>query len=154
MKNFTSIGLLILILLMGGNYAEALTDTVSLESLPVDNLDFKNPFVSLLPKKEIIKREIEKPIVPEPVAKEIEKDITPPNLIIKGLVWNSNRPQAIINESVVGVGDTVEEAKITAITRTGIDILFEGKHFTVSPNELTVRNDGNNFDSRPKNRLR
>ncbi len=155
MKNYTFITRLILILLLaGGSCLKGFAEGVGLDNLPAENLDFKNPFVSLLPKKEVPKKEVGSVAKPTPVATAPEKEVIPPSLIIRGLVWNSDSPQAIINENVVGLGDTIEDAKITAIKRTGIEILFEGKYFTVSPNEQTARSSAKSFDSRQDNRLR
>jgi hypothetical protein len=60
-------------------------------------------------------------------------EIKPPDLRITGLVWNTNRPQAIINEKVVDVGDSIEDAIIVAINKTGIEISFQGQTMTVTP---------------------
>lgn len=57
----------------------------------------------------------------------------PPDLKISGLVWNTSRPQAIVNDRVVDVGDVIEEAKIVSIRRDGIKIEFKGQNFDLSP---------------------
>ena len=62
-----------------------------------------------------------------------EEEPEMPTLTVTGLVWNSNRPQAIINETVVNVGDTLEDVKITAIHKGGVDVEFYGKTSTISP---------------------
>ena len=92
---------------------------------------FRNPFVPFLPKKPI-----------EPVA-EIKEAITnatqlavkPPDLQISGIVWNTDRPQAIINSFVVGVGDTIADVLITNITRSGVSFEYKGKRFIIDPNK-------------------
>ncbi len=60
-------------------------------------------------------------------------ELKPPDLKITGLVWNTSRPQAIINDKVVDVGDTVDEAIIVAINKTGIEVSFDGKTSTITP---------------------
>ena len=62
-----------------------------------------------------------------------------PEMTITGLVWNSERPQAIINGKVLSVGDTwtdsqtKEEIKINRIEKTGIDVSYKGKTWTIKP---------------------
>ena len=51
---------------------------------------------------------------------------TPPTLQVQGLVWGGSRPQAIINEKVYSVDDTVEGARILSIDRRGITIDHHG----------------------------
>lgn len=68
-------------------------------------------------------------IVPqEPIRKEV---IKPPILNISGLVWNSDMPQAIINSKILNLGDTIDNAVITNINESGIEILYRGAKFTV-----------------------
>ena len=74
------------------------------------------------------------PKPPEPVAPPppiIERSL--PNVSISGIIWNSDRPQAIINGQIVDVGDTVMEIEITDIQKTGIDGLFDGRAVTLKP---------------------
>ena len=66
--------------------------------------------------------------VPE---KEIEK-FSIPDLNIEGLIWNSDMPQAIINGSVVKIGDYIEGVKIVGIDKKGITIEHEGQKVLIS----------------------
>jgi len=66
--------------------------------------------------------------VPE---KEIEK-FSIPDLNIEGLIWNSDMPQAIINGSVVKIGDYIEGVKIVGIDKKGITIDYEGQKVLIS----------------------
>jgi len=65
--------------------------------------------------------------------KEDKAPAAPPSLNITGLIWNSDRPQAIINEQVVDIGDTVQNVEIVAIHKMGVDISFNGQVITVKP---------------------
>ena len=74
--------------------------------------------------------------LPSPPALKVKKDVKPqilkiPTLTISGLVWNTDKPQAIINNKIVSVGDTIEEAKIIRITRAGITLNYHGKEITI-----------------------
>jgi len=46
------------------------------------------------------------------------------SLNISGIVWNSERPQAIVNETVVSIGDTVNGLLIKDITEAGLIVVF------------------------------
>ena len=67
-------------------------------------------------------------VVPE---KEIEK-LPIPDLNIEGLIWNSDMPQAIINGSVVKIGDYIEGVKVVEIDKKGITIEYEGQKVLIS----------------------
>ncbi len=54
-----------------------------------------------------------------------------PNFTINGLVWDTDRPQAIVNNNVVGIGDEVEHFLITNITSAGIDVISQGRQYRV-----------------------
>ncbi|MDD3375591.1 MAG: hypothetical protein PHY73_07730 [Candidatus Omnitrophica bacterium] len=107
----------------------------------------KNPFKSSLPKIEEMVEKIPEPTninieKPERKAqpravdlKDAEKKVKPiikaPELIVSGLIWNTKLPQAIINQNVVTVGDTIESSKIVNIHKDGVDVLFSGITFTI-----------------------
>lgn len=54
-----------------------------------------------------------------------------PNLTVKGIIWGGRFPQAIIDNKVLGVGDSIQGARITAIGKEGVTLLFGGKSFTL-----------------------
>lgn len=98
----------------------------------------RNPFASQLPlpPQSLLVDSEKKPAAkvqdkgqPAPVIEE--KDLPP--LKVTGLVWNSKRPQAIINGQVVGVGETIGEVKIVSIRPDGVDVLFQDKIITLTP---------------------
>jgi hypothetical protein len=99
----------------------------------------RNPFEPWLPNVVVEPKGTAKPAVkatvkPEPRRVDrTTRAVKPPDLRITGLVWNTNRPQAIINEKVVDVGDSIEDAIIVAINKTGIEISFQGQTMTVTP---------------------
>lgn len=130
MKNSAKI-LLVLIFLMSN---QALLWAVSNSS----DLEFKNPFVPMTPKKKE-----ERPAAPQtpqlPVQPIQQAPVVPPSLIITGLVWGSARPQAIIENTVVDVGDEIKGVKITGINQSGINFLYQDKYFTVTIDQNTAR---------------
>ncbi|MBN1913911.1 MAG: hypothetical protein JW788_05875 [Candidatus Omnitrophica bacterium] len=71
-----------------------------------------------------------------------------PALTIQGLVWGGAFPQAIINNRVVKVGDIIEEAKITAISKTGVKVVFDKREYDLSsPASVNI---SNSFKNRKK----
>jgi len=51
------------------------------------------------------------------------------SLKVTGLVWGGQKPKAIIDGNVVGIGDAVKEAKILDITKEGILFDYKGKQY-------------------------
>jgi len=56
-----------------------------------------------------------------------------PNWKIQGLIWNTDRPQAIVNNQVVNLGDFIQEWKITGISKAGIAISCQDVTFLIEP---------------------
>ena len=56
----------------------------------------------------------------------------PPSLSVQGVWWKGSKPLAIINGRIYGLGDPVGGATITAITRTGVTIDFQGTTMQVT----------------------
>ena len=65
-------------------------------------------------------------------------EFVPPALKVQGIIWGGKFPQAIINDKVVKVGDTIEGAQITDIKKEGITCLFQGRQFNVSSPALNL----------------
>lgn len=56
---------------------------------------------------------------------------TAPTLEIQGIIWGGRLPQAIVNNKVVKVGDTVQEARIIDINKEGVTVFFGGAQYTI-----------------------
>ncbi|HLF18503.1 MAG TPA: hypothetical protein VI749_06365 [Candidatus Omnitrophota bacterium] len=120
----------------------------------------RNPFTSQIPVKEEITvtegiknedieivEEIPKPItdiIPNMPVQPIEVKVSTPKLNITGLIWNSDRPQAIVNGNIVGVGDrlfgvpsdsgeVIPEITIEDITNEGLLVSFASKTIVLRP---------------------
>ena len=131
--------------------AHARGNALTFSKLESEMITVENPFKSQLP--EIKKPKIDmpdkppkpskdttpkdttkKPGHPKPIAAPPVVKKTPlPNVTINGIIWNSDRPQAIINGKIVDIGDTISEIQITGIRKTGIDGLFDGRDVTLQP---------------------
>ena len=55
-----------------------------------------------------------------------------PSLQIQGIVWGGGFPQAIINNKVVRVGDTIEEVRITDINKSGVTVFSGNWQYNLS----------------------
>jgi len=135
------------------------------EPASADNIEegiYTNPFIPKLPEKKVeIIPEIVEPIIEAPPI-EVETPVQPveivetskliveaPELSISGLIWNSEFPQAIVNNQIIQLGDTIEGATIVGIHQDGIDITYEGDQFTISKNvkEELSDDEKNSFDN-------
>lgn len=69
--------------------------------------------------------------VPKPVAEEAPApqavDFPVDKFKVTAVLWGSKRPQAIINDNVIGLGDDLDGGRITGIDKEGIHISYEGK---------------------------
>ena len=116
-----------------------------------------NPFKSQLPQKVVIKPKVIEPPVkprpsepsrsmtmPPPLSRKSEPsksavevkpvvEVLPPKLTINGIIWNTDRPQAIVNGKIVDIGDIISKVKITDIRKSGIEGIFLGKPVTIKP---------------------
>ena len=126
-------------------------DKNSLEDL--DSL--RDPFVPQLPLPPM--EEIQKPVVQTPVQPlesspkqetvrlqplpqkqaTVEEPLKTPVIQISGLIWNSDQPQAIINNQIVKVGDQIEEWTIQKIDKDGIEISARGNKILI-PTDFSV----------------
>lgn len=107
----------------------------------IDTLQtLKNPFIPQLPIIEGPTTEgqtQEESLMPNQAIQDapqmmptIEEIIRPPTLTISGLIWNTDRPQAIINDKVINQGEIVDGCEITQIGKEGIKFKFQNKVFT------------------------
>lgn len=51
---------------------------------------------------------------------------------MEGLIWGGPQPQAIINGSVLNVGDEISNAKVKHISKNGVVITYQGTDFTLN----------------------
>lgn len=92
------------------------------------NLEYKadglrDPFEGYIAKKEERK-------VSEVPTQEVS--VSPPTLTVQGIIWGGLFPQAIINNKVVKVGDTIEGAQIMDIKKEGIVVSFKNRQYNLS----------------------
>jgi len=84
--------------------------------------DLRDPFSSYLRKKN----------ASEDGTQTLKEEIvTPPQLNVEGVIWGDILNQAIINNKVVRIGDTIEECTITGIDKGGVTISFKKHTFKI-----------------------
>jgi hypothetical protein len=100
----------------------------------------RDPFENQLPFSEP-EPEPEPGVFQEPEAEiEVPKaPVVPPEITVDGIVSGGTIPQAVIRQKVVRVGDTVEGARITKITKEGVEIVYQGETFMFSSPSKTVK---------------
>ena len=52
-------------------------------------------------------------------------------LMLDGIVWDDEKPYAIINNRVLGIGDAIGKSRITAITETAVTLEEDGNAFSI-----------------------
>jgi hypothetical protein len=102
--------------------ANALAEEQAVEFKPQNDKDpFRKPYGKDMEKKTdeatIAVPKVEKPL---------------PSFTVQGIFWGGKFPQAIIDDQVVKVGDTIKEARIVDITREGITVSFDDKIHTIT----------------------
>ncbi len=85
----------------------------------------KDPFRKAVGKEAEAKKE-------EVVVPIVKPERPLPQFTVQGIFWGGRYPQAIIDDVVVKVGDTVKEAVIVDISRDGITVSFDNKLHTIA----------------------
>jgi len=56
---------------------------------------------------------------------------------LQGLVWGGDFPQAIINNKMVKIGDTIEGVEVVAIGKEGVTLVYANKKYNLSSPSMT-----------------
>lgn len=72
---------------------------------------------------------------------EEERVVAAPNLNIQGLIWGGRLPVAIIENSVLKVGDVINGYKVDKIDKNGVVLSASGTSFRIGPPSLTQLNN-------------
>ena len=113
------------------------------EDIVGDLEGIKDPFMSQLPEPVVVPKQpvvvpvevvphkvVEKPPVDMsikvPKIPEVVKKPNMDSIVLKGVVWNSDTPQVIINDKVMSVGDEINGMRIVTISRDGVEFSSNG----------------------------
>lgn len=104
-------------------------DTKTEPEVVYSGSDYDSPFKSGLPKKQDDS---------DKGRPDGTDEYAPPSLTVQALVWGGQYPQAIINNTVVKVGDTIEEAEILEIAKDKVKLLYKGRNFFIGVGEADI----------------
>jgi len=61
-----------------------------------------------------------------------------PDLKVQGIIWGTDIPQAIINNKVVKVGDTIAGGvRVVEINKDGVSVFFKNRNYNLSSPAIT-----------------
>ena len=118
-------------LLMGGFTIFGGQLLLAQQNLEYTTQDPRDPFEEQLPKPEQPKKEppeVEEPLIIPELPKKV---INPPDITIESMISGGPKPRVIIKGRMLGVGEEVEGARITNITREGAEVVYEGEKFII-----------------------
>lgn len=117
-------------------------DAMKMEALPEEErvaLSLKNPFLPQIPREPKIETPPQQQArtaapsgAPQAPAQSLPKQL-PPQFVVSGLVWNTKRPQAIINGQIVSIGDRVNAWSVESISRDGIQVRLGAEIMLLKP---------------------
>ena len=128
----------IAIFLMGFPYIILADDGDGIISRPVigySSGDLRDPFNDLF-QLAAEKEKKEKERQPVEISQDDTVSVAPmPSLDkfkVQGIIWGGKFPQAIINNKILSVGDSLEGLKIVNIEKVGVTLSFAGKMVSLS----------------------
>lgn len=132
--NANSLRVVFILFLLGALFADrhsfslAATDNVSILKSSV----IRDPFLPLYPERETEKKAASGKTAPvmRPAANIGKKTL---DFTVQGLVWGQTTPQAIINNKVVSIGDTIDDAKVIDISKEGVRLLYQNDMILIKP---------------------
>jgi len=136
MKSSRIIILLIVIFIIMAKEIKAMPESMTEATLRSNsNIEYKagnlrDPFQSPQKQKEPEKQMAERQMPERPL----------PTLTIQGIVWGGKFPQAIINNKVVKIGDTVNEVQIVDINKSGVTVSFENREYNLPSTTALLEN--------------
>lgn len=102
----------------------------------------RNPFESQLPKPRPVVVEVSAQPINQPEAGMSQPEIQAPAIKVESQVSGGSQPRVVIDGKVFRVGDKVQEALITGITKEGIAVLYQERTFIFpAPSKKYKRND-------------
>lgn len=118
----------IIIFLLG---AVAMTQFIPSKNISKDNIMTAVP-APAKPQQELTYKPISniiaksfKDTIPDAAPADEDKKAESQNFILNGIMYIKEAPKAIINNTIVGVGDMIKDAKILRITRRSVALLFK-----------------------------
>ena len=83
--------------------------------------------------------------IKEPVSVQSPADTA--SFEVQGIFWGVAKPQAIINRKIVSVGDTIDDAKVEAITKEGVTLSLDGRTLELKA-ESSIRSSSDDHNKK------
>ncbi|MFT5387297.1 MAG: hypothetical protein ACI9E5_000424 [Candidatus Omnitrophota bacterium] len=126
------IKIILLLLISSASSAEAVIRNPFIPQLPADPViiePIKTAPARIEPQQPIYSNNFTR-VRPPVIAKE---PVVFPSFEFTGIIWNTNMPQAIINNTIVKEGDVINEVTISSIKQNAIEMQYKGDTKTVEP---------------------
>lgn len=111
--------------------AQQRKDTSIRSRLHYRGADLRDPFMDYLPKEKEIK--ISK-VQEEKEKKERKSEeilTTLSSFSVQGIAWGGKLPQAIIDGTVVKIGDIIKEAEVIDIDKEGVTLIYNDRRYKI-----------------------
>ncbi len=95
----------------------------------------RDPMISLLPKPAAPVEEAALSPAEEEQWSAAANPSMQQTLKVQGIIWGSDRPQALIDGALYDVGETINGAKIIAINRQGVTVKVRGTTLALTPSK-------------------
>jgi len=123
-----------------------LTNAADTASLRRITAALKNPFIPQLPKPEpepvVFTDQVFEPEpeptptpIPEPITSDRPQHVPKPHFTINGLVWDTDHPQAIVNNNIIDKGEFVGQWKVINIEKQGITVQYRNYEYLIEPQQ-------------------
>lgn len=122
-KRFFYLWLFVVILLLLSSFlleAQVKAKKSGAKEVEYTSQDLRDPFRSPFEMEKVL----DKGVAPEAGLSQLQ---------VQGMVWSSKMPQAIINDTVVRIGEVIEGAEILDIRKEGIYVLYQGRQYIIRP---------------------
>ncbi len=83
--------------------------------------------------------------IKEPVSAQPPADAE--NFEVQGIFWGIAKPQVIINRQILSVGDTIDDAKVEAITKEGVTLSLDGRTLELKA-ESSIRSSSDDHNKK------
>jgi hypothetical protein len=140
---------------LGGFYSSVLADNgngvISRPVIGYSSGDLRDPFRDLLQVAEENEKKKKETQEFDTPASESEQSVPVPSLEkfkVQGIIWGGRFPQAIVNNKMVVIGDTIEGFKVVNIEKKGVTLSFSGKTAILSAPGISSSSEKDNKEEK------
>lgn len=118
----------------------------NIESVSYSADSLRDPFESYI--KQTIPIDSNSPYGAVPV-----ENVVLPNFTIQGIFWGGVFPQAIINDKIFKINETIEGAQIKNISKSGVEFIYRNVSFNVTVKAADNTTTPTSYSSLPGNNM-